>query len=709
MKLGTKLYLGFSSLVAIALLLGGIAIWKMTEVKRDANVIAHAFMPAILAANKVERESLKTMYEVRGYALSEQTNFLARGRVNLAEVNRHLSDAKSLAEKYGANLAFLKESAERAETKVREYGQYLDQTVAITDALNRDVEKMSKAALEYMQFCQDYLASQSKLLASVIANTNTVEPADERQAQAAKLTAIADQIRKLSLANEIIDLGSSVRVGSSKAQATRDPVLFQETQKLFASIHAKLDELKGITKQEDNLKQIANCRAAGQTYNDAMTSYLKNWLDREELSRKRNTTGEAVLNEAELTATSSATTGDQMAAAAAAALSSASTTMVVGLSLGVVIGALLAFFITRSITRPIKAVAATLSAGAEQTAAAAGQVSAASQSLAEGASEQAASLEETSSSLEEMASMTRRNAENAGKVKDLGSQARYAGDQGVHDMARMTEAMQAIKVSSNEVAKIIKTIDEIAFQTNILALNAAVEAARAGEAGMGFAVVADEVRSLAQRAAQSAKETAVKIEDAVQKSAQGAEISTKVASSLEEIVGKARQVDELAGEVAAASREQSQGIEQVNTAVTQMDKVTQSNAASAEESASAAEELNAQAENLKDAVSQLLLLIDGAHHSSNTPATRRPTHAGPAGSSSRQSAWGPLAYHPGAHGPAHLSEPSRAHAYNLAANGNPEHATVAGHPGSGIPKRETSIAAPANSTRGKAPDGFMDF
>ena len=279
--------------------------------------------------------------------------------------------------------------------------------------------------------------------------------------------------------------------------------------------------------------------------------------------------------------------------------------------ISLVLGVVLAWFITRSITRPIKVLADTLSAGAEQTTSAAGQVSAASQSLAEGASEQAASLEETGASLEEMSSMTKRNAETAGKVKELGSQARQAGDLGVQDMSAMVAAMDDIKRSSNDIAKIIKTIDEIAFQTNILALNAAVEAARAGEAGMGFAVVADEVRSLAQRCAQAAKETAGKIEDAVQKSAKGAEISAKVAKSLEEIVGKARQVDEMAGEVAAASQEQSQGIAQVNTAVTQMDKVTQSNAASAEESASAAEELNAQALALKEAVAELLRLVDG--------------------------------------------------------------------------------------------------
>jgi methyl-accepting chemotaxis protein len=258
----------------------------------------------------------------------------------------------------------------------------------------------------------------------------------------------------------------------------------------------------------------------------------------------------------------------------------------------------------RQISTSLSEVSASLSSSA-------GQVASASQSLAEGASEQAASLEETGASLEEMASMTRRNLENVEKVKELAAAARQAGDTGTADMQAMSAAMNDIKQASDDVAKIVKTIDEIAFQTNILALNAAVEAARAGEAGMGFAVVADEVRNLAQRAATAAKETSAKIADSVTKSEKGVQISGKVAKSLEEIATKARQVDELAAEVATASKEQNQGIGQVNTAVNQMDKVTQSNAASAEESASAAEELNAQAQSMKESIGELTRLVGG--------------------------------------------------------------------------------------------------
>lgn len=269
----------------------------------------------------------------------------------------------------------------------------------------------------------------------------------------------------------------------------------------------------------------------------------------------------------------------------------------------------LGIWIIRSITGPLRGLIDDLTAGSEMVNDASNQVTSASQSLAEGSSEQAASLEETSASLEEMASMVKRNADSAQQAKDLSTQTRAAADAGAADMEEMKLSMAAIKSSSDDVAKIVKSIDEIAFQTNILALNAAVEAARAGEAGMGFAVVADEVRNLAQRSALAARETSNKIEDAIRKTNQGVGVSEKVAVGLKEIIEKARTMDGLIGEIAVASREQAQGITQVNTAVSQMDKVTQGNAANAEETASAAGELNAQAAAQKTAVEQLVRLV----------------------------------------------------------------------------------------------------
>ncbi|PTX96673.1 hypothetical protein DB354_08450 [Opitutus sp. ER46] len=299
---------------------------------------------------------------------------------------------------------------------------------------------------------------------------------------------------------------------------------------------------------------------------------------------------------------------------------------------GIIVGGAVTMLIARTISRPLMRVAQELAEGASGTLGAAAQVSDSAQALAQGASEQAASLEETGASLEELESMTRGNTEGAQKAKGLAQSARASAETGATDMVEMERAMGAIKKSSDDIAKIIKTIDEIAFQTNILALNAAVEAARAGEAGAGFAVVADEVRTLAQRSANAAKETATMIDDAITNTAQGVTISGKVGKSLQEIVAHVRQLDEVAGEVATASIEQNTGIQQANTAVSQMDKVTQSNAASAEESAAAAEELNAQALSLNQIVVTLRSLVEGTREEAGAASeTLRPAPSAPPG------------------------------------------------------------------------------
>jgi len=243
----------------------------------------------------------------------------------------------------------------------------------------------------------------------------------------------------------------------------------------------------------------------------------------------------------------------------------------------------------------------------EQVASASAQISSGSQSLAEGSSEQASALEEVSSSLQETASMAKQNAGNAQEAKAMSDAATSATDKGLDSMKRLSEAVDKIKTSSDETAKIIKTIDEIAFQTNLLALNAAVEAARAGEAGKGFAVVAEEVRNLAMRSAEAAKDTANMIEESVKNSEEGVAINQEVFGNLEEITGQIQKIGQVMDEIAAASEEQSEGVEQVNEAVAQMDQVTQQNAANAEESAAAAEELAGQAEEMRALVAEFEL------------------------------------------------------------------------------------------------------
>jgi methyl-accepting chemotaxis protein/methyl-accepting chemotaxis protein-1 (serine sensor receptor) len=289
------------------------------------------------------------------------------------------------------------------------------------------------------------------------------------------------------------------------------------------------------------------------------------------------------------------------------------------------------FAIVRHITTVLQRVAVEMSDGAGQVAGAAAQVSASSQSLAQGSSEQAASIEETSAATEEIHSMARRNTENSNSAAALVSQSQQRFDETKVSLEQMVTAMNEITNSSDKISKIIKVIDEIAFQTNILALNAAVEAARAGEAGLGFAVVADEVRNLAQRCAQAAKDTAALIEDSVNKSNVGKVKVDQVAGAIRLVTEEAGKIKVLVDEISVGSQEQARGIEQIATAVTQMDKVTQKAAASAEEGASAAEELTAQSESLKNVVAQLVEMIGGAGArsavASRAPRKPAPDHA----------------------------------------------------------------------------------
>jgi len=293
------------------------------------------------------------------------------------------------------------------------------------------------------------------------------------------------------------------------------------------------------------------------------------------------------------------------------------TVLIVGIAM-----VLAGMYFIHTVTRPINRVVSGLKDGSQQVSAAASQVASASHDLADGASRQASSLEETSASLEEMSSMTKQNAQNANQAKAMVADAAHIVEKVGGHMDNMATAILEVTKSSEETGKIIKTIDEIAFQTNLLALNAAVEAARAGEAGAGFAVVADEVRNLAMRAAEAAKNTSGLIEGTIKAVRNGSELTKLTQEAFRENREIAGKIGQLVDEIAAASEEQAHGIGQLNTAVTEMDKVTQQTASSSEESASASQQLNAQAEQMKGYVTDLLVVINGG---GNGPALSHAT------------------------------------------------------------------------------------
>ena len=373
-----------------------------------------------------------------------------------------------------------------------------------------------------------------------------------------------------------------------------------ETSKLGADELAAVHTIQAALEQwEANFKEFADMSAAGHGEEASQITLKKTSPLMDTLQKNAASFGQAnrVRRDTAIQATESAIQHNEV--------------VVVVLTILVLLVGAGGLFIVAGMARTLKSVAESVATGAQQVAQAAAQVSSSSQVLAQDASANAASLEEASASTEEVNSMARRNTESSrSAVGIVGRSAEKFGDTN-RALDEMVVAMDEISGSSQKISKIIRVIDEIAFQTNILALNAAVEAARAGEAGMGFAVVADEVRSLAQRSAQAAKDTAALIEESIAKSDGGKSKVDRVAEAIRAVSGEAAQVKTLVDQVSSGSEEQARALEQITKAITLMERSGQTTAATAEESAAAAQELTAQSETLTAIGRQLRELVDG--------------------------------------------------------------------------------------------------
>ncbi|MDR1035788.1 MAG: methyl-accepting chemotaxis protein [Deltaproteobacteria bacterium] len=600
MKLGSKIILGFTATCFIFLLISAFIGMSVRNVQRETLNLRDIVMPGNDLAALLQLNILMEALNVLEYSYDYTDSTWTAAENYRNSVNDNLGKLRAA---FAQGLAADSPAARDLESQVEKlHTDFNNISASLPRTVKDTIDNRTTAMNNFNAFkeqIQQYRRLQEQQLLDTLNNPASDVPAIKR--------AYSNVQDAFGLEGSSSDFYVDMLRGLYYHDPARFKQSIDEAQRLVDTTKKIQDE----TQLQALKDQLARIIESGQTCISALNNLNATTTADLDTKPKRVGARTALLKTTSDMSESFTSLANDFADRSTSSLGRALITLVTGIVIAIIISMLLGVFITRSITVPVNAVIAVLDEGAQEVDTASGELSGASNTLAEGATENAASLEETSAALEELSSMTKRNSDNAVEANSLMAQTNDAVNRAESSMANVIQAMDQIATSGNEIGKIIKTIDEIAFQTNLLALNAAVEAARAGEAGAGFAVVADEVRNLAIRSADAAKNTADLIAATISNINSGSEMVNSTSENFHNVATNSAKVAQLVSEVAEASKEQSQGINQITTAMTQMDKVTQSNAASAEESASSAGQLSVQAGNLMSAVEDMTIIVHG--------------------------------------------------------------------------------------------------